>query len=89
MPSVIQLRRGTAAQWALANTVLAPGEVGVETDAHPMKVKIGDGLTAWSALSYLGVQGISILAVADPLLFDPISGTLSVNVNEIIDGSNF
>ena len=36
-----QLRRDTAANWASANSVLALGEPGVETDT--LKVKVGDG----------------------------------------------
>jgi hypothetical protein len=45
-------RRGTAAQWAdVANTViLAPGEIGLETDTG--KFKVGDGNTVWNQLSY-------------------------------------
>lgn len=46
----IQLRRDTAANWTAANTVLALGEPGVETDT--LKVKVGDGITAWTSLAY-------------------------------------
>ena len=46
----IQLRRGTAAAWTAANTLLAQGEVGIETDTD--KFKIGDGVTLWNALPY-------------------------------------
>jgi hypothetical protein len=46
----IQLRRATAAQWTTANTVLAQGELALETDT--LKIKIGDGSTAWSSLAY-------------------------------------
>jgi hypothetical protein len=45
-----QLRRDTAANWASANSVLALGEPGVETDT--LKVKVGDGSTAWNSLAY-------------------------------------
>src|SRR5690348_15878577 len=50
MSSKIQLRRGTAAQWSSANPTLAAGEIGLETDTHHQK--IGDGVTAWTALAY-------------------------------------
>lgn len=43
-------RRGTASQWTSANTVLAAGEFGVETDTG--QFKIGDGTTAWNSLPY-------------------------------------
>jgi len=46
----IQLRRATAAQWTTANTVLAQGELALETDT--LKIKIGDGSTAWTSLAY-------------------------------------
>lgn len=45
-----QLRRDTAANWASANPVLALGEPGVETDT--LKVKVGNGSTAWNSLAY-------------------------------------
>jgi len=51
----IQLRNDTAANWASANPTLAVGEIGVETDTD--QFKIGDGTTAWTSLSYGGVQG--------------------------------
>ena len=51
MADRIQIRRDTAANWTSANSVLAQGELGVETDTN--KMKIGDGSTAWSSLSYL------------------------------------
>jgi hypothetical protein len=46
----IQLRRGTAAQWASVNPTLSSGEPGMETDT--LKLKIGDGATAWNSLAY-------------------------------------
>lgn len=51
----IQLRRGTASAWTAANPILADGEIGIESDTDLFK--IGDGLTAWTSLSYGGIQG--------------------------------
>ena len=48
----IQFRRGTAAEWTAANPTLLAGEVGFETDT--LKLKVGTGSTAWTALSYYG-----------------------------------
>jgi hypothetical protein len=48
--TLIQWRQGTAAQWTTANPVLASGEPAAETDTG--KWKLGDGVTAWSALGY-------------------------------------
>lgn len=44
----IQMRRGTAAEWAAANPVLAQGEMAFETDTG--LTKIGDGATAYASL---------------------------------------
>jgi hypothetical protein len=50
MPIQLQFRRGTASQWSTANTLLALGEPGYETDTG--KFKVGDGTTNWSNLAY-------------------------------------
>ena len=57
MADRIQMRRDTAANWTAANPVLAQGEPGIETDT--LKIKIGDGATAWTSLAYglLGAVG--------------------------------
>jgi hypothetical protein len=46
----LQLRRGTAAEWTSLNPVLAEGEPGFEDDTGVLKV--GDGVSAWSALPH-------------------------------------
>jgi hypothetical protein len=51
----IQFRRGTAAEWTAANTVLAEGELGLETDTT--YYKIGNGSTAWTSLAYGSITG--------------------------------
>lgn len=51
MASIIQIRRDTASNWSSANPTLAQGELGLETDT--LKVKAGDGSTAWNSASYL------------------------------------
>lgn len=50
MPTKIQFRRDSAADWTSNNPTLANGEFGYETDTT--KFKIGDGSTAWNSLSY-------------------------------------
>lgn len=51
MADLIQIRRDTASNWTSANTVLAQGELGAETDTS--KIKIGNGSTVWNSLGYL------------------------------------
>lgn len=56
----IKLRRGTAAEWEVANPILALGEVGVELSATPEigpKQKTGDGVRHWVDLPYSGGGG--------------------------------
>lgn len=48
MATRIQLRRGTAEQWSLANPVLSEGEIGIETDT--LRIKIGNGLN-WNLIT--------------------------------------
>jgi hypothetical protein len=55
MPTTIQHKRGTAAEWIAADPILAAGEFGYETDTG--KIKIGDGTTNWSGLKYFIVAG--------------------------------
>lgn len=59
----LQFRRDTAANWTSANPTLASGELGLETDTD--QFKIGDGSTAWTSLSYAGIQGDTGPAGAD------------------------
>jgi hypothetical protein len=48
----IQLRRGTSAEWILANPVIASGEMVLETDTG--RFKVGNGVSNWASLSYTG-----------------------------------
>lgn len=57
--STIKLRRGTAAAWTSANPVLASGELGLETDT--LKIKFGNGATAWNSLAYHAATAIPIV----------------------------
>jgi hypothetical protein len=81
--TVIKLRRDTAADWTSVNPVLAAGEAGFESDTN--KLKIGDGVTAWTGLSYAsGGGGVAIDEVAPddteatPLWWDTATGTLYI-----------
>ena len=55
----IQWRRDTAAAWAAANPILAEGEAGFETNT--LKVKVGNGASAWNSLAYLTAPGAELL----------------------------
>lgn len=49
---VLQLRTGSATQWAASTRILAVGEPGVETDSG--RIKIGNGTDTWGSLPWSG-----------------------------------
>jgi hypothetical protein len=51
--TLIQIRRGTSAEWVSANSTLSAGEWGHETNTG--RYKIGDGITSWNSLDYSAV----------------------------------
>lgn len=61
MPRIdlIQVRRGTAAEWTSANPTLEVGEYGFETDTR--QSKIGNGTDDWNTLGYLSATASSTL----------------------------
>ena len=52
MANQIQIRNDTEANLIAANPILAKGEQVWTIDTNPKMLKIGDGVSAWSALSY-------------------------------------
>jgi hypothetical protein len=66
----IKLRRDTSANWTANNPILANGEPGLETDT--LKVKYGNGTTAWRELSYAG----STYVLPTATVGTPSTGTL-------------
>lgn len=52
----ILFKRGTAARWSEVNLVLEAGQPGFVTDEN--RLKIGDGVTAWNDLPYIGEASV-------------------------------
>jgi hypothetical protein len=77
--TVIKFRKGTAAAWASANSVLAAGEPGLETDTN--KFKFGDGTAAWNDLDYAG-GGTASVVVSDTPPADPTADMVWFNSAE-------
>ena len=82
----IILRRDTAANWTSANPTLSGGEVGIETDT--LKMKLGNGSTAWNSLSYYAVPSID--DIGDVTITSASSGQFlkwngSAWVNDAVD----
>lgn len=71
----LQLRRGSAAQWTAANTLLAQGELGLETDTG--KLKIGDGSTVWTSLAYYTAGSAAVTSV------NGFTGTVVLTASDI------
>lgn len=55
MADVTKIKRGTSSQWTSANTLLADGQFGLETDSG--RLKIGDGVSTWNSLNYFNGGG--------------------------------
>lgn len=51
-----QFKKGTAARWKEVNPVLAESEPGFVIDEN--RLKIGDGVTAWNDLPYMGENSV-------------------------------
>ena len=88
MPTQIQLRRDTAADWASNNPTMAAGEFGWESDTN--RFKIGTGSAAWNSLEYadtlktlgdLGITGSTISAPSNGDLTLTTSGSGKVNIS--------
>jgi hypothetical protein len=69
VPTRIRLRSDTSEQWYTADPILAPGEVGVETDTN--RLKVGNGYQHWNELLY------SYTPLYDPysvhITYDPVT----------------
>lgn len=50
----IQMRRGTSSEWNSADPILNEGEIGYNTTLG--QIKVGDGSTIWSELTYLATE---------------------------------
>jgi hypothetical protein len=85
MPVVtqIQVRRGTAANWTSTNPTLSAGEFGFETDT--LKLKCGNGSTAWNSLAYTGNDGdITGVTAGTGITGGGTSGTVTVSIDSTV-----
>lgn len=78
--TLIQMRRGLAATWTSVNPILAPGELGLETDT--LKIKAGNGATAWNSLGYIATDGdITAVVAGTGLTGGATSGSATVSLD--------
>jgi hypothetical protein len=81
MAQQIQFRRGTSAEWAAANPILAQGEIGVNLDGN--RFKVGTGLTSWNYLEYTAVFDVVVQSPSASIVYPTFannSGTTSVGI---------
>ena len=70
MATVIKFKRGQSTSWTNQNLTLAAGEPGFELDTG--RLKIGDGVTPWNDLPYLGEDGVGVVNLPSSEDFPPI-----------------
>lgn len=75
MTAKIQVRQDLSSQWTSVNPILSKGEFGYETDTK--NLKLGDGVTAWTSLSYVQIPTKSYT----PTLAQGASTNISKTVN--------
>ena len=81
MAQQIQFRRGTSAEWASANPILAQGEIGINLDGN--RFKVGTGLTSWNYLDYTAVFDVVVQSPTAPIVYPTFanaSGTTSIGI---------
>ena len=77
MPTQIQLRRDTAADWTSNNPTMAAGEFGWESDTN--RFKIGTGTTAWNSLEYADtLKSLGDMTITGSTISAPSNGDLTL-----------
>ncbi len=82
--STVKVKRATAARWTSQNPVLAAGEIGYETDTR--KMKLGDGTSSWTQLSYLAAEGSGAAGQAATIRIGTVT-TLNYNASATVVNS--
>lgn len=90
-------RTGTTAEWAVdgvgtgKNRVLRKGEFGVEfTSTNRVKIKIGNGVTAWKDLPYVtySEEDIDLLVSSSAIMNKTLDGWATPNVSAPVLGTD-
>jgi hypothetical protein len=78
--NTIQLRKGSASEWLISNSVLAIGEPGFDTTNNILK--IGDGITSWNSLPGIS-SGLTVEEVDDRISNLLVGGSgISLSYND-------
>lgn len=87
----ILLRSDTKANWASHNPTLLKGEFGIEFDPSAtdtnkvIKVKIGDGLTAWEDLAYFADFASAIEALEEKVGSTSVASQIATAIAGLAD----
>lgn len=77
--TIIQFRRGSSGQWSSSINPLYQGELGLDTTIN--KIKIGDGTSLWSSLSWANITGADLVGSSGiNISYNSASGTVNVSV---------
>ena len=87
MPVHIQIRRGSAAEWTAANTILAEGEMGLELDTG--YYKFGNGINNWNDLSYSQVSPEIVQDIVGAMVDANTETNITVTYNDSTGKLNF
>jgi hypothetical protein len=68
----LEVRHGTAAEWAQSVRILRVGELGAESDTR--KMKLGDGVSLWNQLPYYVTNETVSVLVANAIATTPSIG---------------
>jgi hypothetical protein len=75
-------RRGTSTQWFFMDEVLYDGEVGIEkTVDGRIRIKVGDGVTPWNSLPYIGSDDYPTAADTDLLQKSAIDDAIATTID--------
>lgn len=80
--TTFKLRRGTTEAWERNNPILAYGEPGFDKDKYG--IKIGDGVTPWNKLNFLGASREEIREIVEEYVGEGIDIDVATD-DEIID----
>lgn len=92
----ILLRSDIASAWSNANPVLLKGEVGIEfnpavakSEDRVIKIKVGDGATAWNDLGYVADYDAAISTINNQIATlngaETVDGSVAKKIKEAID----
>ena len=95
MKTKIQIRRDTAANWAINNPILSAGEFGLESDTQ--KIKVGNGSANWAARPYINVLPSDLAELSQDAVnsaltagngitkeYDDLNNTITISVDTSI-----